>query len=270
MDGGANGCENGRRIALLLEYDGTAYCGSQYQQNGPSIQSVLEAAINNLTTRTSRVSFAGRTDAGAHALGQIAAFDTDAQHPVAEIARGLNHFLPADVVVRAVREVGHQFDPRRDATSRRYRYRIDNHPQRPAIGRQYGWFVGRRLDLEAMRAAAVTLVGKHDFAAFAPPTDKLTARTLRTCDVSGESGGEIVVEMEAEAFLTHQVRRTVGPLVEIGLDRMDVGELQKLLAAAVPSSAQPAAPPQGLYLVRVNYEGLEFEADVKQEDEKDG
>lgn len=259
MTGGAEGRENGRRIALLLEYDGTAYCGSQYQQNGPSIQSVLEAAINNLTTRTARVAFAGRTDAGVHALGQVASFDTNAASPVAEIMRGLNHFLPADVVVRAVREVDQQFDPRRDAKARRYRYRIDNRSQRPAIERKRTWHVGRPLNIEAMRSAAQMLVGKHNFAAFAPPTDKLTARTLRVCDVKGERGGDIVVEMEAEAFLPHQVRRTVGPLVEIGLGRVDVEDLRKLLEAAVPSSAQPAAPSHGLYLVKVKYERLEFE-----------
>jgi tRNA pseudouridine38-40 synthase len=154
--------------------------------------------------------------------------------------------------------------------SRRYRYKIDNRPQRPAIGREQSWHVGRRLDVEAIRTAAAMLVGKHDFAAFAPPTDKLTARTLRKCDVRGHAGGDIVVEMEAEAFLMHQVRRTVGPLVEIGLGRMTAGDLQLLLEEAVPSSAQPAAPAHGLYLVKVKYEGFAFEGDDEQEGEKDG
>jgi tRNA pseudouridine38-40 synthase len=166
--------------------------------------------------------------------------------------------------------VERQFDARRDATSRRYEYRIDNRPQRPAVGRTYRWYIGRKLDLEAMRAAAATLVGKHDFAAFAPPTDKLTARTLRVCEVTGDSGREVLVEMEAEAFLPHQVRRTVGPLAEIGLGRTTVADLQALLEAAVPSSAQPAAPPHGLFLVKVNYEGLFWEPQTEQEGEKNG
>jgi tRNA pseudouridine38-40 synthase len=270
MTGGAEGRVGGRRIALLLEYDGTAYCGSQYQQNGPSIQSALETAINNLTTRMARVAFAGRTDAGVHALGQVVAFDTEAVHPLAEVVRGLNHFLPPDIAVRGAREVEAEFDPRRDATARRYEYRIDNRRQRPALERNLRWHVGRLLDLGAMQAGAALLVGKHDFAAFAPATDKLTERTLRVCEVRERAGSEVVVEMEAEAFLPHQVRRTVGPLVEIGLGRMALDDLKKTLEAAVASSAQPAAPPHGLYLVEVRYERLNFGPEAGREGEKTG
>ena len=260
MTGGADGHERGRRIALLLEYDGTGYRGSQLQHNGPSIQSELEAAINNLTTRPARVAFAGRTDAGVHALGQVAAFDTEATIPVAEIVRGLNHFLPEDVVVRAAKDVSLTFDPRGDAVARGYRYRIDNRPQRPALDRNRVWHEPRALDMTAMRRGASLLAGKHDFAAFTPPTDKPTQRTMARCVVRGELRSEIVVEVEARSFLTHQVRRMVGPLVEVGLGRMTVAELGALLDEAVPSSAGPAAPAAGLYLVRVRYEGFAFEA----------
>ncbi len=248
-----------RRIAVLLEYDGTAYSGSQYQENGPSIQSALEAAINNLTAESVRASFAGRTDAGVHALGQVAAFDTASDLPEADLRSGLNHFLADDITVKEAKVVAKTFDPRRDAGARTYRYRIANRKSRPALQRKRVWHVPRPLDVVAMQAAAAALTGEHDFAAFAGAYDGLTVRTLRRCEVNCEDGGEITVEVEAKAFLPHQVRRTVGPLVEIGLGRMKEEELVALLDAARPSSAGPAAPAHGLYLVRVRYEGLSFE-----------
>ncbi len=247
-----------RRFALVLEYDGTAYSGSQLQQNGPSIQSGLEAAINNLTAEQSRAAFAGRTDAGVHALGQVASFVTESALAPHEIHRGLNHFLPQDIVVRSANEMPLDFDPRRHAVSRRYRYRIDNRPSRPVLDRNRVWHIARPLDVTAMASAAVRLQGDHDFAAFAPPFDASTARTLNRCEVNGEVGGEIAVEFQARAFLPHQVRRTVGPLVEIGLGRMTEDELVMLRDSAQPSTAGPAAPACGLYLVEVKYEGLEL------------
>lgn len=247
----------GRRIAVLLEYDGTAYRGSQYQENGPSIQGELEAAINKLTGEERRAAFAGRTDAGVHALGQVAAFDTDARLDAKEFARGLDHFLPEDIAVLAAAEVGREFDPRRDARGRTYRYRIENRPVRSPLLRDRAWHVARPLDVAAMREAAAVLVGTHDFAAFAGPYDGSTERTLRRCDVTAD-GPRVTVEMEAQAFLPHQVRRTVGPLVELGLGRMTREALLALLTEARPSSAGPAAPPCGLYLVRVAYDGLDF------------
>ncbi|MBI5290068.1 MAG: tRNA pseudouridine(38-40) synthase TruA [Chloroflexi bacterium] len=249
-----------RRIAVLIEYDGTAYRGSQYQENGPSIQMVLETAINKLTAETMRVAFAGRTDAGVHALGQVAAFDTESALTPAEFRSGLNHFLPEDIVVRAAKDAP-GFDPRRDAAGRLYRYRIDNRPVRPALDRQRVWHVAKPLDVDAMRRAAERLVGEHDFAAFAGPYEG-TVRTLRRCEVLSEgddSARGVAVEMEARAFLPHQVRRTVGPLVEVGLGRMKEEELVVLLEAARPSSAGPAAPACGLYLVEVRYDGFEFD-----------
>ncbi len=136
MDGEAGARADGRRIAVLLEYDGTAYSGSQYQENGPSIQSELEAAIHRLTSETARAAFAGRTDAGVHALGQVASFETVSRLTPAEFVSGLNHFLPEDIAVRSVREVAREFDPRRQALSRVYRYRIDNRAVRSPLERR--------------------------------------------------------------------------------------------------------------------------------------
>jgi tRNA pseudouridine38-40 synthase len=253
------GAPAGRRFALLLEYDGTAYRGSQYQDNGPSIQAALESSIGKLTGDERRVSFAGRTDAGVHALGQVASFETPSRLSASELMRGINHFLPHDIVVRALKEVDAKFDPRRDARGRVYRYRIDARTVRSPLLRDRAWHVARAIDVDAMRDAARRLEGPHDFAAFAGPYDGLTKRTLRRCAVS-ESCGLVEVEMEAEAFLPHQVRRTVGPLVEVGAGRMALADLVALLETARPSSAGPAAPACGLYLLRVEYDGLDFEA----------
>ncbi|MEX0750858.1 MAG: tRNA pseudouridine(38-40) synthase TruA [Dehalococcoidia bacterium] len=247
----------GRRIAVLLEYDGTAYCGSQYQANGPSIQSELESAINNLTAERVRVAFAGRTDAGVHALGQVAAFDTSTAIALESVVAGLNHFLPEDIAVKRAADVDRGFDPRRDAKNRVYAYRIDNRPLRSPLLRDRVWHVDRPLDVAAMQRAARRLEGAHDFAAFAPPFDGRTERTLRRCEIIG-SCEQLTVRMEAQAFLPHQVRRTVGPIVEVGLGRLTEETLVELLDAAEPSTAGPAAPPCGLYLAHIEYYGLDF------------
>jgi tRNA pseudouridine38-40 synthase len=249
--------EGRRPVALLLEYDGTAYCGSQYQDNGPTVQSELEGAAARLTGEQSRVAFAGRTDAGVHALGQVAALQAPSRLTACEVMHGLNHHLPADIVVLAAQEAAPDFDPRRDATRRTYRYLIVNRAARLAVERHRAWHVPRRLDVAAMQHAARRLEGAHDFAAFSAPFEGTTARTLRRCDVTAD-GDRVAIEMEAQAFLPHQVRRTAGPLVEVGLGRMTEDDLATLLARAEPSSAGPAAPACGLYLAHVEYDGFAF------------
>jgi tRNA pseudouridine38-40 synthase len=246
-------------MAVLLEYDGTAYRGSQYQENGPSIQAVLESSIRELSGDDGRVAFAGRTDTGVHALGQVAAFDTASRLTPAEFVSGLNHFLPPDIAVRAAREVQREFDPRRDARMRSYRYEIENRAVRSPLRRDRAWFVERELDVPAMQGAAKALEGAHDFAAFAGAYEGSTRRTLRRCEVTAGGGGLVRLEMQSRSFLPHQVRRTAGALVEVGLGRLKREELLALRDGARPSSAGPAAPGCGLYLVSVEYDGLAFE-----------
>jgi tRNA pseudouridine38-40 synthase len=249
-----------RRVALLLEYDGTRYAGSQLQSNAPTIQGEIEAAIVEVTQEQVRIALAGRTDAGVHALGQVAAFDIGTKVEPAILWRALNAVLPKDVVARDLREVEAGFDPRRQAVRRHYRYAIDNGPIRPAIGRERVWHVGGRLDVDAMAAAAALIAGEHDFAAFASPLEDRDASTVRNleCLKVKRRGRTVLVDAVANAFLPHQVRRMVGCLVEVGRGRLSAEGYGALLVGP-PASAGPAAPARGLTLVAVEYSRPLFE-----------
>lgn len=251
-----------RRIALLLEYDGTAYGGSQLQRNAPSIQGELEAAIARLTGETVRTAFAGRTDAGVHATGQVAAFTTGARHDTATFVRGLNALLPPDIAVRAATQAPPGFDPRRQATARLYRYTIWNAPERSPLRRQCTWHVRTPLDEGAMAREAAALVGGHDVASFgaALRPGRSTHRWITRAEVE-RRGPLVTLAIEATAFLPHQVRRTAGALVEIGSGRLPRGTFAAWLADPRTGAAGPAAPAHGLCLVRVTYGGLDLSPD---------
>jgi len=249
--------QGARRLALVLEYDGRRYGGSQYQKNAPSIQGELEAALNKLTGESVRVAFAGRTDAGVHARGQVASFVTGSRHETEVFVRGLNHWLPDDIAVQRASEVPLDFDVRRRARSREYRYLVLNSPLPSPLLGAFTWQVAEQLGVEAMRNAAALLVGRHDFAAFAGPVAGSTVRSLRRCELKAW-GRLLAVYMEADAFLPHQVRRTVGALVQVGLGRQSAAQLAALLRKPESGVAGPAAPPQGLCLMRVNYAGLDL------------
>jgi tRNA pseudouridine38-40 synthase len=253
-----------RRLALLLEYDGTRYAGSQFQANAATIQGVLEKAIQETTGAVARVEFAGRTDAGVHAYGQVASFITVSRHATDVFERALNARLPEDVAVKAVAEVDVGFDVRRQARRRHYRYLIDNGRVRPALDRQRAWHVATHLDVEAMACAARLLIGQHDFAAFASRLEDPEASTVRELsrfDVC-QTDQRVSLDVAGNAFLPHQVRRMTGALVEVGKDKLSV-EAYAALLRGEPASAGPAAPAHGLYLVRVEYEADPFEVDER-------
>lgn len=258
-----------RRLALLLEYEGTGFGGSQYQKNAESIQDALERALRSLTGEPIRVALAGRTDAGVHARGQVATFTSDRRHGPDVFVRALNHHLPEQIAVRMVREVALTFDPRRQAVSRWYRYTIHNGRQRPALGRAVVWQVEQPLDADAMAEAAASLVGEHDFAAFTKPSfaaQRSTCRRMTRAEVK-RYGRRILVEVEANAFLPHQVRRIVGSLVEVGRGRISAGEFGNLLREAKPGTASFAAPARGLCLMKVRYEDGLFDDEDDETDE---
>jgi tRNA pseudouridine38-40 synthase len=241
---------------LLLEYDGAAYGGSQRQKNAPSIQAALEEAIERLSGQAPRTAFAGRTDAGVHALGQVAAFDTEAEHSLDVWRRALNALLPPDIAVRSVAEAEAGFDPRRHARSREYAYTIWNRPVRAPLLARRSWHVAASLDSDRMQQAAASLIGEHDFAAFgaSPGPGRSTRRRIYRADLLG-GGKQVTLTIEGNAFLPHQVRRTVGALVEIGKGRLAPESFARWLALPEPGIAGPAAPPHGLCLMRVSYPG---------------
>ncbi len=249
-----------RTFALKLEYDGTAYGGSQFQSNAKTVQEELEKALEPLAGRPQRAAFAGRTDAGVHATGQVATVAVPTRWTAADLQRALNARLPGDISVVAAMTVNVRFDPRRCATSRRYEYRILNAVVRSPLARRTVWYMPHHLNMEAMQRSMAQMVGEHDFAAFAGRVDEgsSTVRTMTRADLK-RVGSLITLEFEANAFLPHQVRRMVGALVETGRERLSERAFTEFLLKAKPGAAGPTAPPQGLSLVEVAYESVRFE-----------
>ncbi len=244
-----------RRLALLIEYQGTAYGGSQLQSNAPTVQGALEQALSSLTGESIRVALAGRTDAGVHARGQVATFVTGSRLVVETFARGTNALLPLDISVRAAAVVPAGFDPRRHAISRCYRYILCPGRQRPALLRDFAWHSLAALDLDAIAKAASCLTGRHDFAAFTQPSEARRRRTEReVMRATLRWKGELAVfDIEASAFLPQMVRRIVGALVEVGSGKRSRPGFEALLREAQPGAANFVAPARGLCLMKVRY-----------------
>jgi tRNA pseudouridine38-40 synthase len=242
-------------VKLVLEYDGTRYVGWQVQPNGPSVQAEVERALTTLHKAPRRVTAAGRTDAGVHALGQVCSFQEAEPLPLKAYVLGMNALLPEDVAVRAASLEPQGFDARRSASGKRYRYRIENGPGRGPLSRLQAWQQFRPLDAAAMRDAAARLTGRHDFACFQASDCECAhaVRVLSRCEVVGEPGGRVDVVVEATAFVKHMVRNLTGTLVEVGLHRRDPDSMEALLFARDRRLAGPTAPPQGLCLEEVFY-----------------
>lgn len=257
------------RLALLLEYDGAAFSGSQRQPHAPTVQAALEAAIARLTGVEVRADFAGRTDAGVHASGQVAAFSSEGERSLRDWRKGLNALLPSSVAVRAVAAAAEWFNPRRDARARLYRYQIWNAAARSPLRREQSWHLWEPLDTERMAAALGALEGEHDFTAFGgalKPGRSAWRRIFRAA--LWRRGPLLTVELEGSAFLPHQVRRTVGALVEIGRGALAPESFAEWLREPKANAARPAAPPWGLCLARITYDSLRFlEAGEEEEPE---
>jgi tRNA pseudouridine38-40 synthase len=243
------------RYRIVIEYDGTPFVGWQRQAQGESVQGALEGALRNFCGESPDVRGAGRTDAGVHALGQVAHFDLEKDWDTFRVREALNfHLKPAPVVVLACEVAAHDFDARHSATARHYRYRVLSRRAPPALDRNRVWWLPIELDAEAMAAAARVLVGRHDFTTFRAAQCQANSplRTLDRLDVS-KWGEEIVIEASARSFLHNQVRSMVGSLKLVGEGKWRVRDLEDALHARDRAACGPVAPARGLYLVRVDY-----------------
>lgn len=244
-----------KNFKLIIEYDGSSYNGWQRQKNGRTIQGEIEKALVTMTSRKVTVTGSGRTDAGVHALGQTANFLCDTKLSAETFLNGLNRLLTEDIVFRECGEVDEKFHARISAKSKIYNYRILNSSLPAAIGRQYAWFIRKKLDLDAMRRAIVHIIGVHDFKSFegsGSPRSGTTRRVMNATLIEKDNNC-LVFEIEADGFLRFMVRNIVGTLADVGLSKITPDDFKQILIAKDRRLAGATAPPQGLFLMRVIY-----------------
>ncbi|MBM80340.1 MAG: tRNA pseudouridine(38-40) synthase TruA [Planctomycetaceae bacterium] len=265
-----------RNIAITLAYDGTNFVGWQIQPNGVSVQSVVEAAIEQLTQVKTSVLSAGRTDSGVHAIGQVANFRTESTIPLDRLPRALQNFLPDDIVVRNAFEVPFEFHATHSAKKKRYRYVIFNQSTSTPFLRDYAYRHKSPLDVDAMHDAAQALIGMHDFRCFEShyPNTATSIRTISEISVSRHStwpfatglentpisptstlaDGEFVwFDVVADGFLYNMVRAIVGTLIHVGRGRWTRDDIARIVQQQDRAHAGETAPAHGLYLVKVDY-----------------
>jgi tRNA pseudouridine38-40 synthase len=242
------------RIALGVEYDGTEFVGWQLQRSGRTVQAELQLAVSSVADSAVVVHGSGRTDSGVHADGQVAHFDADAERTPRQWVLGINANLPSDIAVRWAQPVAAEFDARRTALWRRYRYSILQQPIRSARWRRRTWWVREPLDCARMIEAAVAWLGEHDFSAFRAAGCQSHSPMRHMMSVAFDDRAPLIeIEFQANAFLQHMVRNLVGVLVDIGRGRHPSAWAQELLQARDRTRAGIAAPAQGLTLAAIGY-----------------
>jgi tRNA pseudouridine38-40 synthase len=254
-------------IKLVIEYDGTNYAGWQQQKNGITIHGKLNKAIERVVNEEVTLLGAGRTDAGTHAIGQVANFTTKSSIPIYNIVKAINSYsipiynivkainsyLPKDIVVRSAKKVPEKFHSRYSAQSKIYRYTILKSNIRDAIGRNYCLHYSMYLDIEKMQKASKVLVGKHDFSAFKSKSEVIcSVRTIMKLEIK-QKGKFLIFTVEADGFLYKMVRSIVGTLIEIGRGKMTITEFKKIVKSGTRSKAGNTVPAHGLCLLKVKY-----------------
>ena len=244
-----------RKIRLTVQYDGSRYGGWQVQPGKRTIQGELVEAVSNLTGRRTFVHGASRTDAGVHALGQVALFEIDSPIPTENFADAINDRLPHDIVVTEATEASRNFDLISGPTSKLYRYTICAALLRPVMRINQCWHLPGKLNIEAMQQAAKLIPGRKDFKSFASAKDKreTTVRTVFRCDVTAEEDW-IFIDVEGDGFLYNMVRNIVGTLVDIGAGRWEPQKMTEITEARDRTAAGRLAPPNGLCLMWIKYD----------------
>lgn len=247
-----------RQVRLVIEYDGTSLSGWQRQANGATVQGHLEDALATLLQHDVKITGASRTDAGVHARGQVASFRTDRAIPLHGIRRGLNSLLPDAIAVASATDATDDFHPRFSATGKHYRYTILARADRSPRWRDRAWHHPDPLDVVAMRAGAAALLGEHDFAAFraAGCASRTSIRRIDQIDIASAPDDLVIFDIRGNAFLRMMVRILVGTLSEVGTGSRPAGQVAEILALKDRTKAGITAPPQGLELMEVRYDGV--------------
>lgn len=244
-----------RNVKIIIEYDGTDYHGWQCQGDLPTIQKTIEDALRQITGKNVKITGSGRTDAGVHAMGQVASFLTETQLDYETLRKALNSTLPRDISIIRALEVPSDFHAQFSSRSKIYEYRIFNRPHPPALQRNRVWHIPEKLDMGKMKEATCHLEGEHDFSVFATAdiTVKTTVRTVKRVCIRKNREGIILIEIEANGFLKRMVRMITGTLVETGKRKLTPEGFGRILAEGQKTKNVFTAPPQGLFLKKVVY-----------------
>ncbi len=240
-------------IKLVIEYDGTNYVGWQQQKNGISIHETLSTAIERVVNEGIKLLGAGRTDAGTHAIGQVANFKTKSSISSFNLVQAINSYLPEDIVVKSAKKVPEKFHSRYSAKSKVYCYTILNSNIKCAIKRDYCYYCSTYLDIEKMQRASKVLIGKHDFSVFKSKSDVFSSvRTVKGLEIR-KKGKYVSFTIEADGFLYKMVRSIVGTLLEVGRGKMTITEFKKIVKLRDRAKAGNTVPAKGLCLLKVKY-----------------
>lgn len=245
----------GRNFKIIIEYDGSAYHGWQRQKHLRTIQGEIEKALLKMTGNKVTLKGSGRTDAGVHAFGQVANFHCDTAMLPEVFYKGLNSLIPDDIVIKECKEVDGKFHAQYDAKSKIYSYKILNCHTPAAVGRQYEWFIRKKLNLHAMQLSISHIIGIHDFKAFegtgSPRSN--TTRNVLNATIEQKDTNYLCFEIEANGFLKHMVRNLVGTLVDAGLCKITPYDFKQIFISKNRNNAGATAPPHGLFLMHVKY-----------------
>lgn len=244
-----------KNFKLILEYDGTLYHGWQRQKNDRTIQGEIEKALFKMTGQNIVLIGSGRTDAGVHALGQVAHFHCPTELQPEIFQKGLNSLLPNDIVIKECSHVHETFHARYDAKNKTYNYKILNRIIPVAVCRQYAWHISRKLNIEAMQSAFSYTIGTHDFKAFegigSPRSHSI--RCIMQAKIIRKDQGYLIIEIQADGFLRYMVRNIVGTLVDVGLNKITPLDFKEILLSKNRNQAGATAPAHGLFLLQVGY-----------------